>query len=239
MMGRGSEGVAARRRAAKRRLRVTDGGRPGQPRWRLSGRPWTHVLTDCAALESGQLPLGTSLDGECRGRSRGGLTTKIHALVDANGNPITLKLSAGQAHDGKSAVDLVDNVGPGQILLADRAYRHRFATPSGCVRRDRFVLQQAGWRIHAPARAPPRRDRALDCGNRAPQHHISGQSPSSARVHPVGAHCCALGAVRSTAPLPRGPPVAIGQSPFARPAPANPDGAQANARPHRRARPGN
>jgi hypothetical protein len=27
------------------------------------------------------------------GRSRGGLTTKIHALVDANGNPIALKLS--------------------------------------------------------------------------------------------------------------------------------------------------
>ena len=56
------------------------------------------------------------------GRSRGGLTTKIHALVDANGNPVLLKLTAGQAHDGKSAVDLIKNVGSGQILLADRAY---------------------------------------------------------------------------------------------------------------------
>jgi transposase len=56
------------------------------------------------------------------GRSRGGLTTKIHALVDANGNPIALKLSAGQAHDGKSASDLLDRLGAGQILLADRAY---------------------------------------------------------------------------------------------------------------------
>jgi transposase len=56
------------------------------------------------------------------GRSRGGLTTKIHALVDANGNPIALKLSAGQAHDGKSAADMLDNVAAGQILLADRAY---------------------------------------------------------------------------------------------------------------------
>ena len=35
----------------------------------------------------------------CMGRSRGGLTTKIHALVDANGLPILLKLTAGQAHD--------------------------------------------------------------------------------------------------------------------------------------------
>lgn len=56
------------------------------------------------------------------GRSRGGLTTKIHAVVDANGNPITLKLSEGQAHDGRSAVDLLDTVQAGHILLADRGY---------------------------------------------------------------------------------------------------------------------
>ena len=36
------------------------------------------------------------------GRSRGGLTTKIHALVDASGLPIALKLTEGQAHDGRS-----------------------------------------------------------------------------------------------------------------------------------------
>jgi transposase len=56
------------------------------------------------------------------GRSRGGLTTKIHALVDANGLPITLKLSEGQAHDGRSAADMLTNLADGQILLADRAY---------------------------------------------------------------------------------------------------------------------
>ena len=56
------------------------------------------------------------------GRSRGGLTTKIHALVDANGLPITLKLSEGQAHDGRSAANMLTNLANGQILLADRAY---------------------------------------------------------------------------------------------------------------------
>jgi transposase len=56
------------------------------------------------------------------GRSRGGLTTKIHVLVDANGNPIALKLTEGQAHDGKSASDMLDGLSPGQILLADSAY---------------------------------------------------------------------------------------------------------------------
>ena len=56
------------------------------------------------------------------GRSRGGLTTKIHALVDANGLPVALKLTEGQAHDGVSAADMLANLSDGQILLADRAY---------------------------------------------------------------------------------------------------------------------
>ncbi len=56
------------------------------------------------------------------GRSRGGLTTKIHALVDALGRPIRLKLTEGQAHDGRSASDMFDTVQAGNILLADRAY---------------------------------------------------------------------------------------------------------------------
>ena len=56
------------------------------------------------------------------GRSRGGLTTKIHVVVDANGNPVSLKLTEGQAHDGRSATDMLDTIREGQILLADRAY---------------------------------------------------------------------------------------------------------------------
>ena len=56
------------------------------------------------------------------GRSRGGLTTKIHALVDALGLPILLKLTEGQAHDGRSADDMLNGLGEGDVLLADRAY---------------------------------------------------------------------------------------------------------------------
>ncbi|MBV8092605.1 MAG: hypothetical protein JO110_05120 [Acetobacteraceae bacterium] len=44
------------------------------------------------------------------GVTRGVLTTKIHAAVDASGNAISLKLSAGQAHDGRSAADLLDTL---------------------------------------------------------------------------------------------------------------------------------
>jgi len=50
------------------------------------------------------------------------LTTKIHALVDALGRPILLKLTEGQAHDGRSARDMIGSVLAGQTLLADRAY---------------------------------------------------------------------------------------------------------------------
>jgi transposase len=55
------------------------------------------------------------------GRSRGGLTTRIHALVDAEGLPIALQLTEGQAHDGRSASDMPGALAEGRILLADRA----------------------------------------------------------------------------------------------------------------------
>src|SRR5438045_5754576 len=55
------------------------------------------------------------------GRSRGGLTTKIHALVDALGNPVELMLTPGQAHDLACAEPLIDSADP-EALLADKAY---------------------------------------------------------------------------------------------------------------------
>ena len=51
---------------------------------------------------------------QCMGRSRGGLTTKIHALVDANGLPVVLKLTEGQAHDSVSAADMLETLTEGQ-----------------------------------------------------------------------------------------------------------------------------
>ena len=56
------------------------------------------------------------------GRSRGGLTTKIHAVVDADGRPIRLALTAGQDHDGRMAEPLLQILSKGSILLADKAY---------------------------------------------------------------------------------------------------------------------
>jgi transposase len=55
------------------------------------------------------------------GRSRGGLSTKIHALVDALGNPIRFVLTGGEAHDLAGADELLPGMQAG-ILIADKAF---------------------------------------------------------------------------------------------------------------------
>jgi transposase len=49
------------------------------------------------------------------------LTTKIHAIVDALGNPMVLSLTPGQAHDITQAVPLLDQVDP-DAFLGDKGY---------------------------------------------------------------------------------------------------------------------
>jgi transposase len=56
------------------------------------------------------------------GRSRGGLTSKIHAVVDKNGLPVRLALTAGEAHDNRIAGKLLSRLKVGTMLLADRGY---------------------------------------------------------------------------------------------------------------------
>jgi transposase len=58
---------------------------------------------------------------QCIGRSKGGLSTKIHATCDALGNPTGFHLTAGQAHDLEGADALIDEV-EADTFLADKAY---------------------------------------------------------------------------------------------------------------------
>ena len=55
------------------------------------------------------------------GRSRGGLTTKIVALVDALGNLVKFLLLPGQAHEMKGVAPLIEGVSF-DALLADKAF---------------------------------------------------------------------------------------------------------------------
>lgn len=80
------------------------------------------------------------------GRSRGGLTTKIQAVVNANGLPIGLCLAPGHHHDSLNAADLLNDMPEVRMLLADKAY------DSNAIRS--LVVSRGGW-----ANIPPRRSR--------------------------------------------------------------------------------
>ena len=56
------------------------------------------------------------------GRSRGGLTTKVHALVDARGLPIRMVLTAGQVHDSQAVPALLEGLTANSVLIADKGY---------------------------------------------------------------------------------------------------------------------
>lgn len=57
------------------------------------------------------------------GRSRGGINTKLHAIVDALGNPVAFLLRPGNDHDAKHAIPLLEKVSlKGSNVIGDKAY---------------------------------------------------------------------------------------------------------------------
>jgi transposase len=80
------------------------------------------------------------------GRSRGGLTSKIHAVVDTNGLPIHLALTPGETHDNRLCSVLLSALLPQTMLLADRGY------DADWIRE--LARQQGAW-----ANIPPKRNR--------------------------------------------------------------------------------
>ena len=60
---------------------------------------------------------------------------QIHAVVDTNGLPVRLGLTAGEAHDNRLALSLLSRLRSGSMLLADRGYDadwiRAFATERG------------------------------------------------------------------------------------------------------------
>ena len=75
-------------------------------------------------------------DREALGRSRGGLSTKIHLLADSRCRPLRTVTTAGQRHDSLAFELLMDDLcigrhGPGRprrrpdAVLADKAYSNK------------------------------------------------------------------------------------------------------------------
>jgi transposase len=104
-------------------------------RWRQAG-VWRRIIDALASPHDGAVQMiDTSIVrvhqyGACItrnqrqsvGRSRGGLTSKIHSLIDGNGLPLRLALSSGEAHDVRLAGKLLSRLKSGSMLLADRGY---------------------------------------------------------------------------------------------------------------------
>ena len=104
-------------------------------RWRRAG-VWGRIIDTLAGAHDAAVQMiDTSIvrvhqHGACikdnqrqlMGRSRGGLTSKIHAVVDANGLPVRLALTRGETHDNRLAGKLLSRLKSGSMLLADRGY---------------------------------------------------------------------------------------------------------------------
>ena len=60
-------------------------------------------------------------DAQGLGRSRGGLSTKVHAATDALGNPVRLLFEPSQRHDATRSHELIAGLGP-ETVIADKGY---------------------------------------------------------------------------------------------------------------------
>ncbi|MDG4821989.1 IS5 family transposase [Asanoa sp. WMMD1127] len=91
-------------------------------------------------------------EGEALGRSRGGLSTKIHLAVDRRGRPLSILLTGGQAGDNPQLLNLLDAItvrrGPGRtrqrpdMLIADKGYAHDSTRQALRSRRIRHTIPE-------------------------------------------------------------------------------------------------
>jgi transposase len=128
-------------------------------RWRRAG-VWSGIMQALtAARDAAVQMIDTSMvrvhqhaaciadsGNQAVGRSRGGLTSKLHAVVDGKGLPLRLGITAGQAHDNRLCLTLLSGLAPRTMLLADRGYA------AGWTRA--LVNEHGAW-----ANIPPKRNR--------------------------------------------------------------------------------
>jgi transposase len=171
-------------------------------RWRRAG-VWGRIIDALAAAHDAAVQMidtsivrvhqhGSCITGNQRqsmGRSRGGLTSKIHAVVDSNGLPVRLALSPGEAHDVRLAGKLLSRLKSGSMLLADRGY-------------DADWIRELAMSVgQHPAEKQPQRSRSASAPISIALATVSsGSSTGSNNV--VGRRramaCCQLPCLRST-----------------------------------------
>lgn len=82
-----------------------------------------YVIIDATIVRAHQHAAGQKggAQAQALGRSRGGLSTKLHIAVDALGNPLRILLTPGQRHEMTEAKALITGFSP-DFLIADTAY---------------------------------------------------------------------------------------------------------------------
>ena len=82
-----------------------------------------HLFLDSTIVRAHQHSAGAQKKaGEQEiGRSRGGLTTKLHVAVDSLGHPLRVILTAGQVSDIAQAAALIKDQ-PAEFIVADKGY---------------------------------------------------------------------------------------------------------------------
>lgn len=115
---------------------------PGGQAGRLGAMDSTHVKVH----RSGCNPAGGQA-AQAIGVSRGGLNTKLHAIVADNGQPLALCVTGGNNHDNPQAQGLVQAIDPQagvQTIVADRAYD---------ANATRTAIREAGCTVCIPPKA--------------------------------------------------------------------------------------
>jgi transposase len=82
-----------------------------------------YVMIDSTVVRAHQHSagaVGRDPNQQAIGRSRGGLSTKIHALTDALGNPTRVLLTPGQAHDLVGSDVLLTDLSAGAVIADNR-----------------------------------------------------------------------------------------------------------------------
>ena len=104
-------------------------------RWSIKGVWWRifeamsddpdfeYLIVDSTIVRAHQHAAGAKKGSEDQalGRSRGGLSPKIHMAVRGLGCPVRFTLTAGQKGDAPQAAELIEGL-PAEVVMADTAY---------------------------------------------------------------------------------------------------------------------
>ncbi|MGH7057992.1 MAG: IS5 family transposase [Acetobacteraceae bacterium] len=112
-------------------------------------------LIDSSIIRAHQHAAGGKKGGpdHAIGRSRGGLSTKIHAIVDARGLPIRFLLTPGQASDKTTFPALVEGLHLARDVIADRGFFARAIID---------LIEAGGAKAHIPSQSNVRVRRVVD-----------------------------------------------------------------------------